>query len=57
MEIVTAFTELTDVTNKNTNKQLHVVIKCYERAVQAPGLCTSRIFNQQRKVQDEDETD
>lgn len=57
MEIVTAFTELTDVTNKNTNKQLHVVIKCYERAVQSPGLCTSRIFNQQRKVQDEDETD
>lgn len=57
MEIVTAFTELTDETNKNTNKQLQVVIKCYERAVQAPGLCTSRILHQQRKVQDEDETD
>lgn len=53
MEIVTAFTELTDETSKNTNKQLQVVIKCYERVVHAPGLYTSRIFNQQRKVQED----
>lgn len=53
MEIVTAFTEIKDETNKNTNKQLQAVIKCYEGAVQAPGLCTSRIFNRQRKVPDD----
>lgn len=43
LEIVTAFTKLTGETNKYTNKQLQVVIKCYERAVQTPGLCTIQV--------------
>lgn len=38
MEIVIAFTELKDQTNKNTNKQLQAVIKCCKGDVQAPGL-------------------
>ena len=52
-EIVTAFTELTNETNLNTNKQLQAVIKCHEGEVQVPGLCPSRISDQQRKVQDD----
>lgn len=50
MEIVTAFTELTDQTNKNTNKQLQAVIKCCKGDVQAPGLHAIEYLDWQRKV-------
>lgn len=49
VEIATAFTELTDETNKNTNKQWQVAIKCYEGEAHAPGLQAGRTAEQRKR--------